>query len=66
MTAKTKLRTKLEALKKSKNVRLSAIRSSKSPEYRRALYTIGNIKVSSGRRFSVKLGAQALTITRTK
>ena len=66
MTAKTKLRTKLEALNKGKSVRLSAITSSKSPEYRRAVYTIGNIRVSSGRLFSMKLGTQALTITRVK
>jgi hypothetical protein len=66
MATKTKLRTKLEALTKGKSVRVSAISSSTSPEYRRAVYTIGNIRVSSGRRFSMKLGARALTITRTK
>ena len=66
MTAKTKLRTKLEALNKGKSVRLSAITSSKSPQYRRAVYTIGNIRVSSGRLFSMKLGTQSLTITRVK
>ena len=66
MTAKTKLRTKLEALNKGKSVRLLAITSSKSPEYRRAVYTIGNIRVSSGRLFSMKLGTQALIITRVK
>jgi len=66
MTAKTKLRTKLEALTKGKSARLSAITSSTSPEYRRAVYTIGNIRVSSGRQFSMKLGTRGLTITRTK
>jgi hypothetical protein len=66
MTAKTKLRTKLEALTKGKSVRVSAISSSTSPEYRRAVYTIGNIRVSSGRQFSMKLGTRALTITRMK
>ena len=66
MTAKTKLRTKLEALTKGKSVRVSAISSSTSPEYRRAVYTIGNIRVGSGRQFSMKLGTRALTITRTK
>ena len=66
MTAKTKLRTKLEALNKGKSVRLTTISSSKSLEYRRAVYTIGNIRVSSGRLFSMKLGTRALTITRMK
>ncbi|HEY4264427.1 MAG TPA: hypothetical protein VGM72_03850 [Micropepsaceae bacterium] len=57
---------KLEALTKGKSVRVSAISSSMSPEYKKAVYTLGNIRVSSGRRFRMKLGVSALTITRTK
>jgi hypothetical protein len=64
--AKSKLRTKLEALTKGKSVRVATITSSDSPEYKRAVYTIGNIRGSSGRKFSMKLGARALSITRTK
>lgn len=67
MTAKSKLRTKLEALSKGKSsMRLSAIRSSRSREYKRAVYTIGNIRISSGRLFRMRLGAHGLTITRVK
>src|SRR5258706_3431281 len=64
MTAKTKLRTKLEALTKGKSVRVSGISSITSPEYRRAAFTIGNIRVSIGRQFSMKLWTRALTMTR--
>ena len=66
MIAKTKLRIKLEALAKGKSLRISGITSSASPEYIRATSTARNILVSTGRKFTVKLGARALTIMRTK
>lgn len=63
---KTKLRIRLEALKKGGSARVTGITSSMTPEYKRAFATIRNITVSSGRKFRVKLGARALTITRIK
>jgi hypothetical protein len=66
MKKKTKLRTKLESLGKGQSARVLGITSCKSPDYRRAVSTAANIRVSTGRTFRVNLGARALTITRTK
>ena len=63
---KTKLRIKLEALAKGKSLRVSGVTASRTPAYLRANSTIGNIRASTGRKFSVSLGSRALTITRTK
>jgi hypothetical protein len=66
MKKKTKLRTKLESLAKGQRARVSGITSCKSSDYRRAVSTAANIRVSTGRTFRVNLGASALTVTRTK
>jgi hypothetical protein len=66
MAVKTKLRMKLESLKKGGSLRLKGVTSSATVEYRRAQSTIRNIVVSAGWRFKTTLGAHALTITRTK
>jgi hypothetical protein len=66
MKEKTKLRIRLEALTKGKQMRLSGVGSSSDPDYRKAVSTVANIRVSTGQKFSLSLGPRALTITRTK
>ncbi len=66
MSGKTKLRKRLEALKRGRSLRVIGITSSGTGEYKRASDTVRNLRVSSGRKFRVKLGARALTIKRTK
>jgi hypothetical protein len=63
---KTKLRMRLEALAKGKSLRISGITKSRTGEYNRAYSTVRNLATSSGRKFKTKLGARALTVTRTK
>ncbi len=66
MSGKTKLRKRLEALKRGRSLRVIGITSSVTGEYKRAADTVRNLRVSSGRKFKLKLGARALTVTRTK
>jgi hypothetical protein len=48
MKEKTKLRISLEALTKGKQMRLSGGGSSSDPDYRKAVSTVANIRVSTG------------------
>lgn len=66
MHGKTKLRKRLEALKRGRSLRVIGITSSVTDEYKRACATVRNLTVSSGRKFKTKLGARALTVKRTK
>ncbi len=66
MSGKTKLRKRLEALKRGRSLRVIGITSSGADEYKRASATVRRLTVSSGRKFRTKLGARALMITRTK
>lgn len=66
MPGKTKLRKRLEALKRGRSLRVIGITSSVTDEYKRAYATVRNLTVSSGRKFKTKLGARALTVKRTK
>jgi hypothetical protein len=66
MMKKTKLRLNLEALTKGKGLRLAGIKSSKNPNYRKAVSAAANVRVSTGSQFRVKLGPTGLTITRKK
>ncbi len=66
MSGKTKLRKRLERLAKGKSLRISGITKTGTDEYKRAYSTVRNTAASSGRKFSTKLGARALTIKRTK
>ncbi len=63
---KTKLRKRLEALKRGRSLRIIGVTSSTTLEYRRAQTTVRNLTASSGRKFSTKLSARALTVTRLK
>ena len=66
MPDKTKLRMRLEALKRGRSLRISGITKSRTGEYNRAYSTVNNLRVSSGRKFRTKLSARALTVKRTK
>ncbi len=66
MHGKTKVRKRLEALKRGRSLRVIGITSSVTDEYKRAYATVRNLTVSSGRKFKTKLGARALTVKRTK
>ncbi len=66
MPAKTKLRLRLDALAKGHSLRISGITKSRTEEYDRAYSTVRNAAASSGRKFKTKLGARALTVSRTK
>jgi len=66
MPFKTKLRVRLEALAKGRSLRVNGITKSKTVEYDRVRYTVRNTTASSGRKFKMKLGKSALTVTRTK
>ncbi len=66
MPDKTKLRMRLEALKRGRSLRISGITKSRTGEYNRAYSTVRNAAASSGRKFRTKLGARALTVTRAK
>ncbi len=63
---KTKLRKRIEALKRGRSLRISGITKTRTLEYRRAHSTVRNLTISSGRKFRTKLGARALTVKRTK
>ncbi len=66
MSGKTKLRKRLEALKRGRSLRISGITKSMTLKYKRAQTTVHNLTASSGRKFRTKLGARALTVTRLK
>ena len=66
MTEKTKLRMRLEALAKGRSLRVNGITKSRTVEYDRVYSTVRNTAASCGRKFKTKLGARALTVTRTK
>ena len=66
MPDKTKLRKRLEALKRGGSLQIIGVTSSTTLEYKRSIATARNLTVSSGRKFRTKLGVRALTITRTK
>ena len=66
MSGKTKLRVRLEALKRGRSLRVNGITKSRTVEYYRVHSTVSRLTVSSGRKFKMKLGARALTVTRTK
>ncbi len=66
MPGNTKLRKRLEALKRGRSLRIIGFTSSMTLEYKRTFGTIRNLTVSSGRKFRTKLGPRALTVTRLK
>ena len=66
MPGKTKLRRRLEALKRGRSLRVIGVTKSRTDEYIRAYLTVRNLTISSGRKFKTKLGPRALTIKRTK
>ncbi len=66
MPGKTKLRKRLEALKRGRSLRISGITKTRTDEYIRAYLTVRNLTISSGRKFKTKLGPRALTIKRLK
>ena len=66
MPVKTKLRKRLEALVKGRSLRINGITKSRTVEYNRVYSTVRNTAASAGRKFKMKLGARALTVTRTK
>ena len=66
MSAKTKLRMRLEALAKGHSLRVSGITKSRTDEYSRAYSIVRYFAAISGRKFKTKLGARALTVRRTK
>jgi hypothetical protein len=66
MRAKTKFRTRLEALPKGTAVRVSGVESCKHPDYRKMASAAANIRTATGQRFRLILGARALVVTRTK
>ncbi len=61
---KTKLRKRLERLAKGISLRVIGVTKSRTVEDSRVYSTVRNSAASSGRKFSTKLSARALTVTR--